>query len=51
MDTVPVAGVTVTQPSGSGPSTLKGGSHLDWIFAGFADTIVNPQHGDMLSYP
>ncbi len=44
------AGATVSQPAGSGPSTLKGGSSgLDWFFAAATDVIKNQKKGEIVS--
>jgi Ca2+-binding RTX toxin-like protein len=40
---------TVSQPTGSGPSTLKGGSGLDWFFAAVTDVITNKKTGEIVS--
>jgi hypothetical protein len=40
---------TVTQPAGSGPSTLTGGSGLDWFFAATMDIIKNKTKGEIVS--
>jgi hypothetical protein len=45
-----IAGLTVTQPSGSAPSTLKGGSSgQDWFFAAVTDIIKNKKTGKIVS--
>ncbi len=45
-----VAGTTVMQPTGSGPSTLIGGSSgLDWFFAAGTDVIKNQKKGEVVS--
>jgi hypothetical protein len=41
-------GSTVTQPTGSKPSTLVGGG-MDWFFATLADTIKNKKAGEFIS--
>ncbi len=41
---------TVSQPAGSGPSTIKGGSSgLDWFFAAVTDVIKNQKKGEIVS--
>ena len=40
---------TVSQPAGSGPSTLEGGSGLDWFFAAAADVITKKTKGEIVS--
>ncbi len=44
-----VAGTTVTQTAGSDPSTLVGGSGLDWFFVAAADAIKGKQTGEIIS--
>jgi CSLREA domain-containing protein len=43
------ADTTVTQPGGSGGSTLTGGGGLDWFFAAVTDTINNRKKGEIVS--
>ena len=41
---------TVSQPTGSGPSTLIGGSSgLDWFFAAVTDVVKNQKKGEIVS--
>src|SRR5947209_6234228 len=40
---------TASQPVGSQPSTLKGGSALDWFFAASSDIIKNSTKGEIVS--
>jgi sugar lactone lactonase YvrE len=41
-------GDTVSQPAGSSPSTLTGGSSLDWFFAALGDSVKNRKTGEII---